>query len=489
MTATPGLHTNFSEVMAGPCDLRGSGERRACRLELDVDVPEVLGPRADVRAGLRGRVVISGLADDRRATGDLHIAPLTRRRIRYRLDFTDLDGRRLHLDGWKSVSYLRPVRSMTTLPVTVTDESGAIVAEAVLRFHVGRHLGRMLRSLRLSRPANGQASPAAESDADADAESDGDGGAGRDLRPRWNGARGRFEVWYTTLTDGATGTGFWVHHELVAPDGGGPAELRGWAAVFPPGEPPRLAHFEPVGWHRPAAGRVLEAPGVTMSPRHLAGAAGRVEWDLRADPGREATLFTFPRWAWRTGLLPAAQVVPQPAARFRGTVRFDDRVLELDDARGATAHIYGQRHARRWAWLHADLGGGDVAEVVAAVPSTPVLRYLPPLPLVRLRVDGRELPAGDTLLAASRLHAEIGLPTWRVWGRVGDHRVRIEVTQDDAATVAVGHADPDGREATVRNSERADVHIRLDRRLGGAWRPYREWRLDGTGHAEVGDRG
>lgn len=405
MTAIAGLHTSFSEVMAGPCDLRGNGERRACRLELDVDVPEVLGPRADVRAGSRGRVVISGLADDRHATGDLHIAPLTRRRIRYRLDFTALDGRRLHLDGWKSISYRRPVRSMTTLPVTVADESGAVVAEAALRFHISRDLVAVLRSLRLSRPADAKTSPIGDD-------------AARDLRPRWNGARGRFEVWYTTLTDGATGTGFWVHHELVAPNDGGPAELGGWAVIFPPGEPPHLARFGPGDWHPPAADRVLETSDVAMSPYELAGTAGRIGWDL-----------------------------------------------------------------------HADLGGGDVLEGVAAVPATPVLRHSPPLPLLRLRVDGRDLPAGDTLLAAFRLRAEIGLPTWRVWGRVGDHRIRIKVTQDDAATVAVGHTDPDGRETTVRNSERADVHIRLDRRLGGVWRPYREWRLNGTGHAEVGERG
>jgi hypothetical protein len=232
------------------------------------------------------------------------------------------------------------------------------------------------------------------------------------------------EVWYTTLTDPATGTGVWLHHELAVPKDGGPARALGWAAVFPPGGAPVFGRFGPYDW-RP--GPAFAAGNVEVTADRLTGSAGELAWELRRSGGGR-TLYTFPRWAWERELLPAAQIVPAPAARFDGTVRFGERVLELAGAPGASARIYGHGNARRWGWLHADLGDGDVCEVVAAVSTRPGLDRLPPLPFVRLRVGGTEWPSGDPLLAALRMRADLRLPTWTVRGRIGDRRIRIEVT-------------------------------------------------------------
>lgn len=306
------------------------------------------------------------------------------------------------------------------------------------------------------------------------------------LSSRWRGQRGRLEVWYTTLTDPATGTGVWLHHELVAPSDGGPARAHGWATVFAPGERPALGRFGPCGRHDPD-GDVFVAGGVRMSTDRLTGSAGDLAWDLRQSGGG-APLYTFPRWAWERELLPAAQIVPAPTAAFTGTVSVAGQVLALSDAPGGTAHIYGHGNAKRWAWLHADLGDGDVCEVVAAVSTRPVLDRLPPLPFVRLRVGGVEWPAGDPLRAALRLRAAIDLPTWTVRGRLGDRMIRIDVTLRPEETVAIDYADPDGAPAVCHNSERADAVITLLRRSGRDWQPEHEWRLDATAHTEVGLR-
>jgi hypothetical protein len=53
------------------------------------------------------------------------------------------------------------------------------------------------------------------------------------LLPRWRGQRGHLEVHYLTATDGATGTGLWLHHEVVAPTAGEPY-VHGWVSTFPP---------------------------------------------------------------------------------------------------------------------------------------------------------------------------------------------------------------------------------------------------------------
>jgi hypothetical protein len=303
------------------------------------------------------------------------------------------------------------------------------------------------------------------------------------MRPRWRGQPGRIEVWYSTLTDPETGTGLWLHHELVAPADGGVAYTHGWAALFPPEERPEIARFGPYPWQGPTEPEVFTAGPVGVATHRLTGTAGGVSWDLWVDGGGDP-LYPFPAWAWRRELLPAAQVVPMPAARFTGTVHTAGSTLELKDVPGCTARVYGHGNARRWAWLHADLGDGDVCEVVTAVSNRPGMRRLRPLSFVRLRVRGIDLPPGDPLRNASRFQADITLPTWTVRGRFGPWRLTVEVAQPADRTLAVDYTDPDGSPAVCHNTERADATITI------AYRDEvrRRWRLDGTAHAELGER-
>lgn len=283
--------TRFAEVMAGAFRLAGEGRERPMRLELSADLPGVLRRWGDTEGGLTGRVHVPGWADDHAATGRLRVAPLAARRIRYTMDFTAEDGRRLRLDGWKSVAPRHPVRSMTSLPVTVTDADGAVVGDALLRFDL-RDVARLAGGVRFPGPGP--------------------------MRSRWRGQAGRLEVWYTTLTDPATGTGVWLHHELVAPDEG-EARAHGWAAVFPPGETPAFARFGPHGWERPKDA-VFAAGPVAQTDDTLTGTAGDIAWDLR-ETGGGRPVHTFPRWAWETELLPAALGVAARRPRRRRRVR------------------------------------------------------------------------------------------------------------------------------------------------------------------------
>ncbi len=465
--------TTFREVMEGTVRLAGDTHERTMRLELAVSMPGLMHPRVDAMADATGRVSSPGWIDDSAASGTIHIAPRTRRRLRYQLDFTTAEGQRLHLDGWKSVSDRHPVASMTTLPVTITDADGAVVAQGTLRFDLRRQLRAFATSFRVERTHL----PAQQIG-----------------MSRWRGQPGRLEVWYTTITDPATGTGMWIHHELVAPTDGTAAFAHGWAAVFRPGAAPVWARFGPDEWRAPAApvttnpdAPVFTSPGVELSDRLLRGTAGEVSWDLtQTDDGEP--LFTFPRWAWEREALPAAHVVSHPTASYSGTIRTGADELVISGAPGASARIYGHGNAQRWTWLHADLGDGDVLELVAAVSRRPLLRRLPPLAFLRLRLDGRDLPVRGGVLSALRLRTSIGRPTWTVRGRIGARRIFVEVTQPPELTVAVDYADPDGAPAVCHNTECADALIRLEGRHGGGWQLEREWRLAGTAHAEVGTR-
>ena len=305
--------------------------------------------------------------------------------------------------------------------------------------------------------------------------------------PLLRGRPGRLEVWYATLTDPVTGTGVWIHHEVVTPPDGSPGRAHGWISVFTPGRAPVTERFGADTSARPIGGDAYFAtPSVNASRGLLKGSAGRIRWKLDVTEGG-APLYTFPRWVWERKLLPAAQVVPAPDAFFDGLLEIDGEPLELSRARGAVARIAGHGNAKRWAWLHADLGGGDVLELVAAVARRPGMRRLPPLPLLQLRIDGKDWPL-DPLLVAPFFKADIGLPEWSVSGRFGLRRLRVEVRQDPDDCVELGYTDPDGATATCTNSERASAEIVLERRTRSGFETERHWTLDHTAHAEVGTR-
>ena len=457
--------TSFTETMVGTVRLDGRNTVRRIRLDLRAQADEVLRPHRTTRARLSGRIRISGLADDPDATGELEISPLARRRIRYRLTFT-ADGRLFTLDGWKSVTPRHPVKSMTVLPFTLY-EDGARAGQGTLRFPVTTGLVPFLLSFRFPRRED----PA------------------QYLAPRWDGSPGRTEVWYTTLTDPTTGTGIWLHHELVSPADGSAPHAHGWAAAFPPDGEVCHVRFGPTPWNNPAHG--FTADGVSAAPGQLAGSAGDFHWNL-AEQQLAEPLFTFPRWSWRHPLLPAAHMLPAARATYDGTFSDGQQTLTLRGAPGASARIHGHGNARRWAWLHAELGDGDVLEVIAAVSTRPVLRRLPPLVFLRLRHRDRTWPrraerSAAGLFGIGRFRARIGLPEWTVAGRTLLRRIRVEVSQPAERTLTLDYRDPDGAPAVCRNSESADAKILLER-WWGHWRTEATWTLQGTAHAEVGDR-
>ena len=298
--------------------------------------------------------------------------------------------------------------------------------------------------------------------------------------PRWRGQRGRLEVHYLTATDTATGTGLWLHHEVVAPVDGD-AYGHGWIGVFPRDRAASYTRFGPSPVKPLDEGTLAETSETVLTTTSAHGRAGDIEWDLRW-PVASQPLWTFPQWAWRRNALPAAQVVPIPTTHVTGTVGS----LAVDGP-GGLAHIDGHGSAKRWVWLHADLGGDDVLEVVAATARRPLMRNLPPLPLVQLRIDGHDWPR-DPLAAAPLLRARIDDHAFRIRGAVGRRRLDVSVHLTPERCVSVGYVDPDGSTATCLNSEAADATVRIDRLSAQGWATQRSWTLDGTAHAEIGTR-
>jgi hypothetical protein len=112
------------------------------------------------------------------------------------------------------------------------------------------------------------------------------------------------------------------------------------------------------------------------------------------------------------------------------------------------------------------------------------LRRLPPLPLLQLRIGGRNWPR-KPLLAAPLLKARLDLPEWSVRGVVGRRRMSIHVTQDPADSATMRYQDPHGAGPVCVNSEQASADVLVER-WNGRWAVAHCWHLDHTAHAEIG---
>jgi hypothetical protein len=495
-----GRNAHFRETMAGtwkPLDPAGNpaGDSAgdpggAIRFEIAVDTKNGVDPFGTVIADVAGTLSARGLAESAPVVGTIEISPIKTRRLRYRLEFSGDDGNDYRFDGWKSIKWTRALSTWTTLPGSIYDGEGETIGTAVLRFSL-RDLPSMLKSMKLKPKKDVDRLEAGERD-DVD---------GDDLDRRvYDGRPGRMEVWYETFNDTKTGTGFWIHHEIVAPTRGGEPYAHGWAAVFPAAgrDAAIWGRFGPVPLE---AGRWFSAGDVVAEPGRRAGSAtteggSKIRWELTYEATSEP-LFTFPRRLWENEILPSAQIVPAPTAVFNGTVSVGDEVFDLDSARGGTARIYGRGNAERWAWLHADLGGKDVLEVVVAASRHGFVKHLHlrPLAFVQLRLAGEDWP-GNSVVSAPKFKAHLGTRRrtqfgpleFSVTGRVGKRRLSVSASLPEDKTVTVDYVDPDGATATCLNSEVADAHVVVTERVDGIWRIEKEWRLFSGAHAEIGFR-
>ena len=224
---------------------------------------------------------------------------------------------------------------------------------------------------------------------------------------------------------------------------------------------------------RPATGSAwLTVADARIALEELAGRAGSLTWNLSwTDSG--APLWTFPRPLWERELLPGAQVVLAPTAQFAGSLRTGDTAHRVDGWRGAVAHIYGHGNAKRWGWIHADLGDGDVLEVVTAVSRKAGLRRLAPMAFIRFRIDGKDWPAG--VLPSVRMRTTLGLRQWQLKVVSAVAGCCIRVDQPTERCVSLDYTDPDGAAAVCTNT-RAGQHSRRGRRpplVGDRHRPHR----------------
>ncbi len=313
-----------------------------------------------------------------------------------------------------------------------------------------------------------------------------------DNLPAWDGGRGHYEAWYLTMSDPDRRAGYWIRYTLHAPARGEP-EARLWFARLDRDRPERI-----LGLNRavPATGGFSSEPGAfeirvgeaTLRSGHATGAIDGgghvVRWDLDFPTG-EPTYRLLPDLLYRGGLAPSKPFVPNPRARYSGTIEVDGEASTLDGAPGEQGHVYGGRHAERWAWAHCSAFDGEPDTVIEALSAkgkrgpfrTPYTEF------VGLRRGGRWI----RFRHVSRRPAW-GLGRWRIEAASRTHRLVGHVEAPSSQLIAARYLDPDGRERYCHHTDVASCRFTLFERGPGGFDEVAILSGDGTAQAEWGGR-
>jgi tocopherol cyclase-like protein len=321
---------------------------------------------------------------------------------------------------------------------------------------------------------------------------------------QWNGASGHYEVYYLTLTDPQTGVGFWIRWTMVAPrpETGEEATCSVWFLAMDPHDPGQsigLKSSFPVSRLSATAEPFrLEVADSWLSDH---GATGSVEqdgrsasWELRWEPSLPAYGHVHP--ALRAARIAKTVLfLPHPDLAVSGWIEWQGRRIPIDGARGGQAHLWGSKHAQRWAWAHcndfADADGqprpgGFVGGVSVFVPRFG--RTIGPNTPVVARIGGVDVLSTGPL-SVTRNKSEFELTGWRFEARAGKRRLRGEVTARTEDLLGVTYHDPDGDLAYCYNTEVASMTLELlERADRSGWRTVDSLRSDGRAHFEYAQR-
>ena len=282
---------------------------------------------------------------------------------------------------------------------------------------------------------------------------------------RWDGSPGHYEVWFLTLTDGASGTGIWIRFAMHAPDHG-PADCSLWFLAMDP-DGTRFATrrtFDSEALREVDGPARLVLADAELSARGSAGAFDDVRWELRWNPAPAPGLPVHPL-VERARLAKTMYVIPQPAIAIEGTVAFGGREIELSGAHGAQAHLWGAKHANQWGWTHAaaleTLDGeprpGDWIDGISIVASR-FGREMGPNTSVVGRLLGEEFSATSPV-SVLRATSTSGISQYRAETRARNRRVLFEVEAPRETLVGVTYDDPDGERLRCWNTEVASMRL------------------------------
>jgi hypothetical protein len=274
----------------------------------------------------------------------------------------------------------------------------------------------------------------------------------------------------------------------MAMDPQDPARNAGHKVSFPVSE----MHASPTPFELRIADARLTDEGMTGS---LEANGSRCEWDLKWEPRLPAYGHVHP-FLRRAKIAKTVLFLPHPELEVEGHVQVGERRIDVAGATGGQAHLWGSKHANRWAWVHCNDFVGTDGEARNGVFVDGVSVFVPrfgreigPNTPVVARVGGADLMSISPL-TVTRNPSDFGLDRWSFEARAGHRKLTGEVSARREDLVGVTYHDPDGELAYCYNTEVADMRLDLWERDGrrAPWQKLDGLRSVGHAHFEYAQR-
>jgi hypothetical protein len=314
--------------------------------------------------------------------------------------------------------------------------------------------------------------------------------AERDNYLRWDGRQaGFYEVYFLKVNDPVSRVGFWLRYTLTAPNAGPPrAEVYG--VMFDPSRrhPLGFKDTHPV-WRMGLHGRHFRFPigENVLTHRSAIGFAGPSEggmqWALTWEPNETGIRYYGYDWLYRIGWPKTKALTPNPAIRMTGTVIVGDERFDLVNAPAQQGHIWGVRHAERWAWGHCCAFAEDADAVFEGLTASPDGGR--DLSTFFIRLDGRDFAfnqVADFLFTESRYTLE----SWTFRLEQDGYRFEGTLTAPKGRIIGVTHRSVDDSLRICNNTMIADCRIVVSRSADGrTWLPYKVLTCQGMAAMET----
>ena len=309
-----------------------------------------------------------------------------------------------------------------------------------------------------------------------------------DNRPHWDGRPGHYEVWFLTLVDPLTGTGYWIRSSLLAPDRGEPS-AGVWFARFDRSDPDRTfgIHHRVSAWSVGSDTFRVRIGGAEMGSGYARGSldeGGRkVAWDL-SFPTEAPTYRPLPRALYLGGVASTKPLSPNVDTRASGTISVDGEPVEIASAPAQQGHVYGTRHAERWVWAHC----ADFLDETAVVHAMTAQARRGPVTtpfttFIGVQWHGRWIRLGK--ISGRR---DFSLGVWRIRAQNRLYRLAGRIEVPPQAMLRATYHDPDGTPRYCHNSEISSCRLALFERRARGYEEVALLESNGTTHAEWAGR-
>ncbi|MHA1144604.1 MAG: hypothetical protein ACTSRW_07700 [Candidatus Helarchaeota archaeon] len=290
-------------------------------------------------------------------------------------------------------------------------------------------------------------------------------------------ASGHYEVWFLIFHEPKTKDGFWIRYTLMKPnDITSLATGALWFSYFNSKDHAKNI-AQKVTYPREKINCRKEefyieiGKGFFDSERAMGEVKAnghRILWDLTFPETARKTHQHIPALIRKFKLASTTYCSPNLAFYLNGKIKIDDTIINLKNAPGTQAHVYGSKYGAGWAWGHCNFFEDNRRAVLELLSS-------------KLKPDGRQLSTFylktenqefklNSIIKLLKNQGNYDLTKWNFTGIAGKFKINGVLNVNKKDLIGVEYLGPTGKRMFCYNSELASCEIEILRKEKNEWK-------------------